>query len=51
MRSRGVPNYPDFNPNVSLRTELAQLGINVNSPQFQATLRTCDRLVPQGGGS
>ena len=51
MRSHGVPNYPDPNPSGGLGTELAQLGINVNSPQFQATLRTCDRLVPQGGGS
>jgi len=51
MRSHGVPDYPDPNPNVSLRTELAQLGIAPNSPRFQATLQTCDRLVPQGGGS
>jgi hypothetical protein len=51
MRSHGVPDYPDPNPSVSLRTELAQLGINVNSPQFQATLRACDRLAPQRGGS
>jgi hypothetical protein len=51
MRSHGVPDYPDPNPNASLRTELAQLGINPNSPPFQATLRTCDRLVPLGGGS
>jgi len=54
MRSHGVPNYPDPNPNASLGAEFAQLGINVNSPHFQATLRTCDRLVPppsQGGGS
>lgn len=51
MRSHGVPDYPDYNPSVSLSTELAQLGINTNSPQFQATLQTCDRLVPLGGGS
>ncbi len=54
MRSHGVPNYPDPNPNVSLGAEFAQLGINPNSPHFQATLRTCDRLVPppsRGGGS
>jgi hypothetical protein len=51
MRSHGVPDYPDPNPDVSLRTELAQLGINPDSPPFQATLRTCDRLVPLGGGS
>ncbi len=51
MRSHGVPDYPDPNPDVSLRTELAQLGINPDSPQFRATLRTCDRLVPLGGGS
>lgn len=51
MRSHGVPNYPDPNPSVGLRTELAQLGINTNSPQFQATLQSCDRLVLLGGGS
>ena len=54
MRSRGVPNYPDPNPNGGLGAALAQLGINPNSPQFQATLRTCNRLVPmpsQRGGS
>lgn len=51
MRSHGVPDYPDPNPNVSLTTELPRLGINPNSPPFQATLRTCDRLVPLGGGS
>jgi len=51
MRSHGVPNYPDPSPNRGLGTELAQLGINVNSPQFQTILRTCDRLVPHGGGS
>jgi hypothetical protein len=51
MRSHGVPDYPDPNPNASIRTELAQLGINPDSPPFQATLRTCDRLVPLGGGS
>ena len=51
MRSHGVPDYPDPNPGVSLRTELAQLGINPDSPPFQAALRTCDRLVPLGGES
>jgi hypothetical protein len=52
MRSHGVPDYPDSNPDVSTRTQLAQLGIDPNSPQFQATLRTCNRLVPvRGGGS
>jgi hypothetical protein len=54
MRSHGVPNYPDPNPNGGLGAALAQLGINPNSPQFQAPLRTCNRLVPmpsQRGGS
>jgi hypothetical protein len=54
MRSHGVRNYPDPNPNVSVRSQLAQAGINPNSPSFQATLQTCDRLVPpavQAGGS
>jgi hypothetical protein len=54
MRSHGVRNYPDPNPNVSAVSQLAQAGINPNSPSFQNTLQTCDRLVPppaQPGGS
>jgi hypothetical protein len=54
MRSHGERNYPDPNPNVSVASQLAQAGINPNSPSFQATLQTCDRLVPppaQAGGS
>jgi hypothetical protein len=54
MRSHGVRNYPDPNPNVSVASQLAQAGINPNSPSFQTTLQTCDRLVPppaQAGGS
>jgi hypothetical protein len=52
MRSHGVRNYPDPNPNVSVRTQLAQAGINPNSPSFQTTLQTCDRLAPvQAGGA
>lgn len=54
MRSHGVKNYPDPNSNVSVRTQLAQAGINPNTPTFRSTLQTCDRLVPsveQAGGS
>jgi hypothetical protein len=52
MRSHGVRNYPDPNPNVSVASQLAQAGINPNSPSFQNTLNTCDRLAPvQVGGS
>jgi hypothetical protein len=57
MRSHGVPNYPDPNPN-NAPVNLAQLGINENSPQFQSAQRTCERLYPppsvppsHGGGS
>jgi len=50
MRSHGVRNYPDPNPNVSVRTQLAQAGINPNSPGFQNTLNTCDRLAPEQVG-
>lgn len=46
MRSHGVPNYPDPNPSGGLGGALARLGINPYAPQFQATLRTCNRLVP-----
>jgi hypothetical protein len=52
MRSHGVRNYPDPNPDVSVSSQLAQAGINPNSPGFQNTLNTCNRLAPvQGGGS
>lgn len=57
MRSHGFPNYPDPNLNNS-PVNLSALGINPNSPQFQAAQRTCHRLYPpphhsptQGGGS
>ena len=48
MRSHGVPNYPDPNPNptVNPRIALAQAGIDVNSPQFQSASQTCERLYP-----
>jgi hypothetical protein len=57
MRSHGVPNYPDPDPNNAL-ADLQHLGINVNSSQFQAAQRTCQQLYPppavppaQGSGS
>jgi hypothetical protein len=50
MRSHGVRNYPDPDPGVSVRTQLAQAGINPGSPGFQATLQTCDRLAPEQAG-
>lgn len=46
LRSHGVANYPDPNPN-GAAPDLQQLGINVNSPQFQGAQRTCQRLYPQ----
>jgi hypothetical protein len=60
MRSHGVPNYPDPNPNptVNPRIALAQAGVDTNSPQFQAASQICERLYPlpsrgasRGGGS
>jgi hypothetical protein len=57
MRSHGIANYPDPNPN-GAAADLQQLGINVNSPQFQTAQRTCQQLYPpasvpptQGSGS
>jgi hypothetical protein len=51
MRSHGVPKSPDPQPGVNPRTALEQAGIDMNSPQFQAASRTCDRLLPPRSAS
>lgn len=51
MRSHGVPDYPDPNPNVNPRTALIQAGVDPNTPQFQAASQTCARLHPLSSAS
>jgi hypothetical protein len=45
MRSHGVPNFPDPQPNGALRIT----GIDPNSPTFKSALQTCRKLLPGGG--
>ena len=52
MRSHGVPNYPDPNPNAyssisnTKINSLHQAGVNPNSPQVVAAVQTCERSTP-----
>jgi hypothetical protein len=49
MRAHGLPNYPDpivSNGNITLG--LSGAGIDVSSPQFQATARQCASVIPAG---
>jgi hypothetical protein len=49
MRSHGVPGYPD--PTLTsqgISANLTGADINVNSPQFQAAVSTCQRELPPG---
>jgi hypothetical protein len=50
MRSHGVPNYPDPDPNGTLpKASPQQLG--VSSSRFNAAQRSCQHLLPATGGS
>lgn len=50
MRSHGVPNFPDPNPNGGITLPP---GMNPQSPQFQAAQKDCQSLMPMnpGGGA
>jgi hypothetical protein len=47
MRSHGVANYPDPNPNNPNVVRL--IGVDMNSPRFLAAQKTCNTLVPGTG--
>ena len=46
MRSHGVPNFPDLNPNGSVNLPS---GINPQAPAFQTAEQSCARLRPAAG--
>jgi hypothetical protein len=48
MRSHGVPNFPDPNARGDL-TIGPSSGINPGSAKFQAALRACQKVLPNGG--
>lgn len=47
MRSHGVPNYPDPNPNDPNVVRL--IGVDTSSPQFQSAQKVCESVVPGTG--
>jgi hypothetical protein len=47
MRSDGVPNFPDLNPDGSVNLPSS---INPQAPAFQNAEQTCARLRPDAGG-
>ncbi|MBV9382841.1 MAG: hypothetical protein JO242_19535 [Streptosporangiaceae bacterium] len=52
MRSHGVPNFPDPQPNGGFMIG-ANNGIDPNSPQFQSAQQACQKYLPgaaSGGG-
>jgi hypothetical protein len=49
MRAHGISNYPDPS-SAGGPVTVGGSGINIQSPQFQAALRTCQRAVRGGGG-
>lgn len=48
MRSNGVPKFPD--PNSFAKFPGAQQ-LGVSSPQFQAAMKACKHLLPNGGNA
>jgi hypothetical protein len=47
MRSNGFPNFPDPNSNGVISGAIS-LGINPNSPQFQAAQKACQKYASGG---
>jgi hypothetical protein len=48
MHSHGVPDFPDPSANGQGTTLPKGAGINPDSPQFQAAVRTCESALPAG---
>jgi hypothetical protein len=55
MRSHGVGNFPDPDSNGRIKITSGvskngqKTGVDVNSPQFKAAQKACDKLLPNGG--
>jgi hypothetical protein len=48
MRENGVPNFPDPNPDGGIALD-SKLGLDPESPTFQAAQKKCEQFMPQGG--
>jgi hypothetical protein len=50
MRSHGVPNYPDPGADGSLpgAQALGNIGVDADSPTYQAAQKACQSLLPAG---
>ncbi len=48
MRSHGEPSFPDPTANGLPATSLKDAGISPLSPQFQASVRACQQVLPTG---
>ena len=46
MRDQGISNFPDPGPGGELQIDANALGIEPNSPQFQAADEACKHLLP-----
>ncbi|BCY06091.1 hypothetical protein [Actinoplanes sp. L3-i22] len=49
MRENGVPNFPDPQPDGGIAID-SKMGIDPNSPSFQAAQKKCDKYRPKGPG-
>ncbi len=48
MRENGVPNFPDPQPDGSIRLD-SKMNLDPDSPTFQAAQKKCEQNMPQGG--
>jgi hypothetical protein len=48
MRLHGVPNYPDPSSNGGQLQNIANAGINTQSPTYQAAAQACVKYTPAG---
>jgi len=50
MRSHGVPNFPDPQPNVTRTKFPSAQQLGVSSSRYQAAVKACQQLLPPGAG-
>jgi hypothetical protein len=49
MRDNGVPNFPDPNPDGSIRIDGSKLGTGPGDPTFDRAQQICSKYMPAGG--
>jgi hypothetical protein len=48
MRANGVPNFPDPNPDGSLRLDGSKIGTGPGDPTFDKAQKACSKYLPEG---